>query len=270
MSNSYWVDRLDAQNLRLLDKTEAQLMRQVAKMYRGALNTLTKDVKQLYADMITNAQNGVISIADLYRYDRYYILANDLNTNLNKLNESSCELFEDKFVDMYKKTQDLLKKTEQNYFKAESAYAKDPTPIVNEIWTTDGKVWSERIWHNSEVMEERIMGVLVDCFTTGKSVDKVVGKISEEFGSGLYAAQRLIRTELSRIQNQSLLDGYIANGYDRYKILGSHDERTCEVCSQMIGKIIKVMEAVPGKTLPPFHPNGRCIIAPIIKGVNDK
>ena len=122
---------------------------------------------------------------------------------------------------------------------------------------------------NTSNMEEKIMGVLVDCFSRGVAVDKTVASIAEEFKSSIYAARRLVITELSRIQCQSLLDDFVAHNIEKYKIIGADDDKTCEVCQHMIGKIFYVKDAIPGQNLPPLHPNGRCSIAPVFKGVND-
>lgn len=130
MSKTYWVDRIDEQNRRLLDKTEAQIMRQLIKLYEHSLLVLKKDIKQLYADIITNQVNDTIGISDFYQYDRYYKMANDLNTNLASLNKSSIELLEDKFEKMYVDSQLVLNKLNKNW---SNDYIKDPRPVINEI-----------------------------------------------------------------------------------------------------------------------------------------
>lgn len=110
------------------------------------------------------------------------------------------------------------------------------------------------------------MSTLTDCVSRGLGVNQVVGYLAEDFKTGVYNAERLIRTELSRIQNQSALDRYIASGVDFYKIIGADDDRTCEICKSKIGKTYSVLEALAGETLPPFHPNGRCGIVPVVIG----
>lgn len=110
------------------------------------------------------------------------------------------------------------------------------------------------------------MNTLTDCVSRGLGVNQVVGYLAEDYKTSVYQAERLIRTELSRIQNQAALDRYIASGVEFYEIIGADDDRTCEVCGQMIGKIYSVMKAIPGVTLPPFHPNGRCGIVPVVIG----
>ena len=267
--SSYWIDRLDEQNFRLLDKSEAEIMAQVIKLYKHTMKAMEAEVRQLYADIQANKKDGIISVADLYQYDRYYKIANELNNRLYSVNESCCSIFESKFVDLYKDTQLLLKNANSELFGSPEVYVKDPRPIVNEIWTSDGKNWSDRVWANASGLEQRVMEALTDCFVRGLSVNKVVGAIDDEFKSGIYAAKRLIRTELARIQNRALLEEYIAHGVNYYKIVGTLDDRTCEVCSQQIGKIYNILEAVTGINLPPFHPNGRCCIVPVLKGVND-
>jgi SPP1 gp7 family putative phage head morphogenesis protein len=267
--SSYWVDRLDEQNFRLLDKTEAEIMAQVVKLYRHTMKQLEGEIKQLYADIQTNKANGIVSIADLYQYDRYYKIGSELNNRLYTLGDSCCSVFESKFVDLYKDTQELLKNANKDLFDTPEGFVRDPKVIVNEIWTSDGKNWKARVWKNTTGLEEKVMDALTDCFVRGVAVNRVVASIDEAFHSGIYAAQRLIRTELSRIQNRALLEEYIAHGVNYYKIVGANDDRTCPICAEQIGKIYNIMDAVTGINMPPFHPNGRCSIVPVLKGVND-
>ena len=51
-------------------------------------------------------------------------------------------------------------------------------------------------------------------------------------------------------------------GVERYKIVASFDQDTCELCGAMDGQVFKMSEYQAGLTAPPFHPWCRCCTAP--------
>ena len=259
-SSEYWFNR---EQYTLFDKTEEQTMRQVIRLYRYALQKLKKQVRQLYKDIEADSENGIVSITDLYRYDEYYKIANELNNNLISIGESSIEIFEGQFLKLYKNTQDIFDKSNLNWCRVKPSVK--PEDVVNELWTKDNIRWSDRVWHNQELLQQKVMESLTDCFSRGVSIDQVVRYMAEDMNSGVYAARRLLRTEMNRIQNEATLERLKANGVKRYKIVGADDNRTCELCKSMQGKIFRIEDAIPGVNLPPFHPNARCGIAPIIE-----
>ena len=61
------------------------------------------------------------------------------------------------------------------------------------------------------------------------------------------------------IQN---LQGYQADGVEKYQILATLDSKTCEFCGSMDGKIFSVSTAMIGKNMPPFHSECRCTTTP--------
>lgn len=260
-SSEYWFNRIQYD---LFDKTEEQAMRQVVRLYRYALKKLKKEVRQLYKDIEANNENGIVSITDLYRYDEYYKIANELNNNLTSIGEKSIEVFEGQLLKLYENTQNIFDKSEVPWCRVKPNVR--PEEIVNELWTNDNVRWSDRIWHNQELLQQKVMESLTDCFSRGVGIDQVVRYLAEDMNSGVYAARRLLRTEMNRIQNQATIERFKANGVERYKIVGADDNRTCDLCRSMQGKIFNVEDAVPGSTLPPFHPNARCGIAPVIRG----
>ncbi len=105
----------------------------------------------------------------------------------------------------------------------------------------------------------------------------------KEFGSGFNDANRLVRTELSHVQNRSTLDSYKDAGIERYEYRsatnvnmnvqksriarGKQKKPTvvCEFCSELDGKIFLLSEAQEGVNFPPGHPYCRCSIRAVIE-----
>ena len=105
---------------------------------------------------------------------------------------------------------------------------------------------------------------LIDCVSRGTSKDELVKTLMADFDIGFRSADRIARTELSYIQNQATLDKYNEAGVKKYEILAAHDARTCDICSEMNGKIFELSKAQAGVNMPPFHPNCRCAVLGVI------
>ncbi len=54
------------------------------------------------------------------------------------------------------------------------------------------------------------------------------------------------------------LEAYKEAGIEHYQFVASFDERTCDFCGGLDGKIIPVSEARAGDNYPPMHANCRC------------
>lgn len=262
-SSSYWFTRLQAS---LFDKTEAEVMPIIIRLYKKELRKLKKEVRQLYKDIEADSENGIVSITDLYRYDEYYKIANELNNSLTTIGESSIKVFEGNFLKLYENTQGILDKSSILLAKP----SVRPEDIVNELWTKDNIRWSDRIWRNQELLQEKVMESLVDCFSRGVGIDQVVRVLAEDMNSGVYAARRLLRTEMNRIQNEATIERYKANGVRRYKCIEADDNKTCPICKAMNGRIFNIEDAVPGSTMSPYHPCCRGGVAPIVDVVTHK
>ena len=80
------------------------------------------------------------------------------------------------------------------------------------------------------------------------------------FSVKYHEAERLARTELTHIQNQSTLDSYIQAGVEKVRILPCDDSRTCELCHSYEGKEFDIRK-VP---ILPLHVNCRCAFVAVI------
>lgn len=121
-----------------------------------------------------------------------------------------------------------------------------------------GENYSERVWKNTHVVAKAAGRVIDAGVAAGTSVANMSTEIKNLFGVAYYAAERLVRTETSRMHNDATLRGYKTMGVEQYTWLGTLDARTCKLCGALDGKHFKLSEAITGKTLPPRHPNCRC------------
>ena len=144
-----------------------------------------------------------------------------------------------------------------------------PTDVIEEILKTNwsGMHYSDRVWRNSQVMTNKLEQVLLEGIMTGKSYRKLAIELEEMSEDGVFAAERLIRTEMTYISNQAELQSYKECGIDEYIFVATLDSRTSEPCRKMDRKRVKISDAVVGENLPPLHPWCRSTTR---MGVNDE
>lgn len=156
--------------------------------------------------------------------------------------------------------------TEFNYgFSIAKLDRKAVQEIINYPWAT--KTFSKGIWDDIEKMTATLKKDLAIGISKGSSIQKMAKVMNDQFGSGRYAAERLIRTESKHFHMQSQLDSFQQLGFDEYLF---HKNGTCyrtrkgvKICDCETlddGKPKKIAEAVPGHNIPPIHPNCRCYI----------
>ena len=131
-----------------------------------------------------------------------------------------------------------------------------PTEVIEEILKTNwsGMHYSERIWRNSQVMTKKLEQVLLKGVMTGKSYRKLAIELEEMSEDGIFAAERLVRTEMTYISNQAELHAYKECGIDEYIFVATLDSRTSKPCRKMDRRRVKISDAVVGESLPPLHP----------------
>ena len=92
----------------------------------------------------------------------------------------------------------------------------------------------------------------------------MITRLMKDMSSGYSQADRIARTELSYVQNQSTIDRYKQAGFTKYQYLTA-DDCCSEICSEKDGEIFNIDEAVVGENIPPLHPNCRCSILAVIE-----
>lgn len=75
-------------------KVEAQLI----SAYKVAAASITKDLTSLYKEITANED---YLLSDLYRYDRYYKVLNDINNNLFTLGEKEISILGEELKSFY-------------------------------------------------------------------------------------------------------------------------------------------------------------------------
>jgi SPP1 gp7 family putative phage head morphogenesis protein len=132
--------------------------------------------------------------------------------------------------------------------------------IVNASY--QNATWSQRLWVNQATLSARIGAQLAQGILTGKSSTVLAREIQKLTGGSTYACQRLMRTELRRVQTEAAMQSMSDNGVTEYKFIVANGVNPCEECLALDGQVFKLAEMAPGKNAPPVHPSCHCASAP--------
>ena len=270
----YWKNRLFEAQKKWTDKDIDVINKILRHYYKIARENIVEDFEAVYDKVLAQAEEGKpITPADLYKLDKYYKMQAQLQDTLQKLGDRTCEVLAKKFGQEYKHIySELAIDKEGKAIKASTSDKKFSTideqgakHIASQVWAADGKSWSERVWKNIGDLQRTLNEGLVDCVITGKKTTELKKKLMERFDVSYSRAETLVRTEMAHVETQAALDRYKSSGVEKVRIVVDPDEKTCKECSKWDDKTINIFEAQTGKNIPPFHPNCRCAIAPVVK-----
>lgn len=122
--------------------------------------------------------------------------------------------------------------------------------------------FSERIWVNQEQLKNSLSSVLSNALIQGKNPREFIPQIRKKFDVSRCNAERLLRTEVARVQTQAQAESYESNGIDEYEYVACSLKDVCPLCKEMDGKTFKLKDIEIGENAPPMHPNCHCSTAP--------
>ena len=134
--------------------------------------------------------------------------------------------------------------------------------VLSRPWTVDGQTFRDRCWTNKQALVNNVNTQLTQMIIRGEAPDRAISAIAKQFNVSRGKAGRLIMTESAYFASAAQKDCYGELGVERYKIVASFDQDTCELCGAMDGQVFKMSEYQAGLTAPPFHPWCRCCTAP--------
>lgn len=122
--------------------------------------------------------------------------------------------------------------------------------------------FSERIWVNQDQLKNSLSSVLSNALIQGKNPREFIPLIRKKFDVSRCNAERLLRTEIARVQTQAQAESYESNGIDEYEYVACGLKDVCPLCKEMDGKVFKLKDMEIGENAPPMHPNCHCSTAP--------
>lgn len=135
--------------------------------------------------------------------------------------------------------------------------AKSANAIVNASY--QNATFSDRIWMYQGTMKADLAVLLKQGLIQGRNPNQLAPHLERRFGVSKYNAERLMRTELARVQIEATKQSLYRNGYDEFQFhaLGT----ACDICKALDQKHFKIADMLIAENAPPMHPNCRCSIS---------
>ena len=291
-SKTYWRDReLEWKKKRLKD--EKQYADEIQEIYANMMDSVEKEIESFFSryankENITMAEaKKRVSNIDIEAYKRKakkYVKEKNFSDEANEqmrlynlaMKVNRLELLKANIGLELVVGHDELKSYTGN--KLEGAYLEEikrNASILGDTVIDNAKMaktvadssfknatFSERIWVNQDQLKNNLSSVLSSALIQGKNPREFIPQIRKKFDVSRCNAERLLRTEIARVQTQAQAESYEANGIDEYEYIACSLKDVCPLCKEMDGKTFKLKDMEIGENAPPMHPNCHCATAP--------
>lgn len=262
----YWQKRMKEAQEKQANKSIKETQKQLRAYYIRAMKSVLDGFTATYDKLLSTMGEGEIPTpADLYKLDKYWKLQGRLKRELQRLGDNQIAELSKKFEEEFWCIYEAMALTSQEAFSSMSK--EGARQLINQIWCADGKSWSQRVWNNTDRLQQALNGKLTECVITGKTTSQLKKFLQDEFGVSYNRADTIVRTEMAHIQTQAARQRYQEYGIQEIEIYADTDNRTCPICAKLDGKRFGINDSLPI----PAHPRCRCCALPVIKeGVKGK
>lgn len=256
-NTQYWQSRLEKLNKSLMLSQEKNTVT-FLKVYKGSLTEVQTYVNTLYSKY---SKDGVLSMTEMNKLNRFSIMEKEITSIITNLGGKEKAYMTNELTNTYKssflKTGAILKEGIPNLAVS---FTKIPTGFVEKALTYpwSGLDYSSRIWKNKEVLISNLEQTLTRGFIQGNSISNMTKDLKGVMDVSATSARRLIRTETQHIMSASHHDTYKQAGVEKVKYLATDDDRTCDECLELDGKVFNLEDA----PMTPIHANSRSIVVP--------
>lgn len=288
-SKDYWAKR-EAEQLKHYITDEKEYDKQIKRIYTETLDNVQKEINSFYGkyadkEGITLAEaKKRVSQLDIAAYERKakrYVKDKDFSDKANEemrlynltMKVNRLELLKaniglelisgteelNKFMGgiLKGRTEEELKRQAGILGKTIKNNAAKANAIVNSSF--HNATFSDRIWLYQDLLKNDLNGLLQSGLIQGKNPRLLARDIKKKFDVSTYNAERLMRTELARVQTEAQKQSFERNGFTEYEFIVNGG--CCDICAGLSGKHFKVAKMMPGENAPPMHPHCRCSTA---------
>lgn len=288
-SSEYWAKR-EAEALKHYTTDEKEYDKRLQRIYSDMLDACQTEINAFYGKYA--AKEGItlaeakkrVSELDIKAYERKaakYVKDKDFSAKANEemrlynaamkinrlemlkanigkeliaghdeLEKYMGEILQGRTEDELKRQAGILGKTVKN--NAQKANA-----IVNASF--HNATFSDRIWMYQDLLKADLAKLLESGLIQGKNPRALARELKKTFNTSTFNAERLMRTELARVQTEAQKQSFIRNGFEEYEFIVNSG--CCPICEALKGKHFKVEKMMPGENAPPMHPHCRCSTA---------
>lgn len=285
-SKEYWKQR-EAEALKKYLLSEQEYEKEIRKIYNYLLGQIQKEINGFYtkyasseglsladaklavakADIAYFEQKAAKYVAEkdfsdtaneemkLYnatmKINRLEMLKADIGlemvSSFDELQKYFDQILTERTLEEFERQAGILGKTIQN----NSKFAK---AIVNASFKN--ATYSDRIWMYQSQMKAELSKLLQEGLIQGRNPKQLATYLQKTLGASRIDAERLMRTELARVQTEAQKQSFEEYGFEEYQF--NAILTACKDCLELDGQHFKVVDMMPGTNAPPMHPNCRC------------
>lgn len=255
--NLYWLIRSTKSQEAYTNLSIEKSRKKMANEYSSLMKKIVNEFEAVYDKLLASVENP--TPADLYRLDRYWQAQANLSKNFLEFGDKSIKSLSSNFQEQYRGIYEILSRPSDTAFATLDTVGIEQ--VINQVWCADGLSWSQRIWNNTQLLQEELTSSLVECLVTGKKTSQLKQELMKRFDVSYHRAEALVRTEMAHLQTEAAKQRYQDYGVQEVEVLVEAD--ACDDCKAMKGKIYSLAKATK---LCPRHPNCRCCIVPVTSG----
>ena len=285
-SATYWKNR-EAEQRKHDIRDEAEYQKHIREIYQNMIDEIEKEINGFYGkyaskEGITMAEAkkraAKADIEALGRKAARYVKTKDFSKQANdemrlynltmkvnrlellkaqiglemvsgfdELQKYYDEILTDRTISEFERQAGILGMTVQDNAKAADA-------IVNASF--HNATFSDRIWMYQDMLKNELSSLLQTGLIQGQNPRKLAAHLRKRFGVSQSNAERLMITELARVQTEAQKQSFERNGFEEYTFLALGT--ACPICRDLDGKHFKVKKMMPGTNAPPMHPRCKC------------
>lgn len=290
-SKEYWKQR-ETENLRANVKTEAEYNKELKRIYRSMQSDIQKDIDAFYGRYaakegitIADAKKRAAKL-DIEAYSdkaKKYVAEKNFSDRANEemrlynmtMKVNRLELLKAEiglelaagFDEVERVNSEALSERARSELRRQAGIlgqtVSDNVKSLNTIVNASFKnaTYSERIWGNQSLLKGELNSLLTSGLIQGKNPRELARSLRKVMATSQYNAERLMITELARVQTEAQKQSFERNGFKQYMFVSCEDIKVCETCAALDGKHFDVDKMQPGENAPPMHPNCRCSVS---------
>ena len=291
-SRDYWKKREDEARKKTI-RDEKEYNARLNEIYEYTIANIERQVNDWYAryaskEGITMAEaRGRVRHIDMERYERLaakYVATHDFSEQANQemalynltMKVNRLELLKAQInLELMAGFDDIQHEMERDLIQ--TAMKEDrrlagilgDSVIGNEEYAKQlvnasfrNATFSERIWgRNMPDLRVHLEAELRNGLVQGIGSDELARRFRKHYGGSIRDTERLMTTEMCRLQTAVQKESFERNGYKEYMFITSGNDNVCPDCQALHGQHFKVSEMQPGENAPPMHPRCHCSVA---------
>lgn len=287
--SSYWRDR-ELEHIEQLIKNESTIAKKIKRNQLNAMEEIQRLIERFYGRYASSEGISMeearkrIGKLDMERYERLakqYVKEKNFTKKANeemRLYNASMRinrlqlLFLEIQLEVIASTsteERLLYEEMTKVAKAEYARqagilgeslnrnAKSIASIVDSSFLN--ATWSDRLWSNQTALRSELEKLLNRGIVQGVNSRVLARDLRKVFNSSISNSERLMRTEMARVQGDVFKDSMNQGDFDAYEYIA--EPSACPICKSLDGKVFNLKDMKVGVNMYPMHPNCKCATA---------